>query len=104
MQNNGSDADRIKTRHLKGFSRFQLAALGALSILNRSLKESEGERQQVKVGDIKSLVSAYAEAVEGERMVLGIVGKGAVEEEATLRWVLDESTGPDGVSRDNQGA
>lgn len=108
-----SDTGRIRAdkRHLAGFRKFQRAALKAVDIASRSLECEEPDcdvkaRPAVKVSDMKSLVSAYKEAVVGERMVLGIDavhhgGKAQDEpEELCLRWVVDETAGPGGEGED----
>ena len=92
-------AEGVNRRHLLGFRRFQNAALRALSVLSAALKEDRdgGDRARerslaVKVGDMKSLVSAYKDAVAGERTVLGLGGAVPDEwpEEMVVRWVDDE--------------
>jgi len=98
-------ADR---RHLAGFRKLQRAALRAVDILGRSFVQHEVEcetraRALIKVSDMRSLVSAYKEAVVGERMVLGISaghhssGPGDEAEGLCLRWVVDETAGPGGA-------
>lgn len=105
------DRDMADTRHLRGFRRFQYAALKALSVALKSLKsetasmpEHGGERAAVKISDMKSLVSAYKEAVSGERMVTGIesTGDAGWPEEMVVRWVDDECR--TGDESDVQGA
>jgi hypothetical protein len=102
---NQANADR---RHLAGFRKFQRAALRAVDIVARSLVQHEGDcearaRALVKVSDMRSLVSAYKDAVVGERMVLRIsagqhaAGPGGETEGLCLRWVVDETAGPGGA-------
>ncbi|MGA2191754.1 MAG: hypothetical protein ABSG42_00035 [Nitrospirota bacterium] len=85
----------VNKRHLTGFRRFQNAALRALSAISAELKKSgmaEGGKSAVKVGDMKSLISAYKDAVVGERMVLGLtgaIGGDSWPDEIMVRWVDD---------------
>jgi len=95
------DIDRINRRHLLGFRRFQNAALRALSSTVSALKPDSTAKQKesapVKIGDMKSLVSAYKDAVVGERMVLGMESSrsaGDWPEEMIVRWVEDEEEQP----------
>jgi hypothetical protein len=97
-----SEPEKVNRRHLSGFRRFQNAALKALTVAVSALNdEGEGDTCKkalaVKVGDMKSLVSAYKEAVTGERMVLGLGDASASAdwpEEMVVRWVEDEQQGP----------
>jgi hypothetical protein len=91
-----SEPERVNRRHLLGFRRFQSAALKALAVAVGALddegNEDASKKLAVKVGDMKSLVSAYKEAVTGERMVLGLgdAVAGDWPEEMVVRWVEDE--------------
>lgn len=99
-----NERERVNRRHLLGFRRFQNAALRALTAAVSVLKdggddESSKKALAVKVGDMKSLVSSYKEAVTGERMVLGMGGgnSGDWPEEMIVRWVEDETEAEEGV-------
>ena len=76
-------SEKVNLRHLRGFRRFQKAALEYL-------------KASPKAGDLKSLVGAYREAVSGERDVLGMDtgGGGGFPEQLSLRWLEDEPHGP----------
>jgi len=92
--------ERVNRRHLLGFRRFQLAALKALTVAVSALGEAGERPPAVKVGDMKSLVSAYKEAVAGERTVLGLGGghSDIWPEEMVVRWVEDEA----GTSKEDE--
>jgi hypothetical protein len=98
------DMEKVNFRHLRGFRRFQNAALLALSISLKALKGKdpepksrlEKEKAAVKVGDMKTLVSAYKEAVAGERMVLGMESAGSSNDwpkEMLVSWVDEDEQG-----------
>lgn len=108
-----SDTEREKTdrRHIAGFKKFQKAAIRALGAAlepfnNKAEDTEEATVPVVKLSEMKSLVSAYKDAVIGERMVLGIGGAhqgGKLRdepEELCLRWVVDETAGPGGKGAD----
>ncbi len=82
-----NDSLFVNNRHLTGFRKFQNAALRALALLSAGLKKKKADRA-LKVSDMKSLVSTYKEAVQGERSVLGLSGEpqGEWPEEVVVRW------------------
>ncbi len=109
--NTDSGRARADKRHLAGFRKFQKAALKAVDAASRRLDRDEPDpdakaRPTVKVSDMKSLVSAYKEAVVGERMVLGIdarpEGRPSDDwpDEMVIRWVDDEPQESDGEDAD----
>jgi hypothetical protein len=92
MQPSQNEPDRVNRRHLRGFRKFQQAALKALSVAAEALKDKEAENEKallIKVGDLKNLVQTYKEAVAGERAVLGMEEDGISERPDELRvsWV-----------------
>jgi len=89
-------AESAARRHAEGFRAFQTTLLRIL----RSMRDGADDAPStVKPGDLKSLVSAFKEAVMGERLSLGMEGGTDCEgaEEGSLRWrLLEESEGPGG--------
>lgn len=108
-----TDREKTDTRHLRGYRKFQNAALKALAVVVKLLEGGPDEeepkpRTAVKVSDMKSLVSAYKEAVVGERMLIPTEkedtdhNNSIEEEEICLRWVTDETAGPLGAANDDE--
>lgn len=100
-----TEKEKTDTRHLRGFRRFQNAALKALAVVVRLLDGGAGDddipyRTAVKVSDMKSLVSTYKEAVVGERLVIcadkedDTHGSPEIGSETYLKWMIDETAGP----------
>jgi len=113
MDGSLTEKEKTDTRHLRGFRRFQNAALKALAVVVRLLDggaedDDPPSKAAVKVSDMKSLVSTYKEAVVGERLVIGadkiesIHNNDKESPEMCLRWVIDETAGPGGAGAEDE--